>query len=153
MRWAFTATDPDIAVGAFLVAVVPAFAVAGVLVFALFGTILPAYIAGQCESLGDALRRGSQQFLWLAGRLAAPAGLAMLASALLVAPVVLFGIPGIFISGGYVPNPLVMPFALIAYVLLTWAIVLTAVILSRAFLRDSKTEAQDRSDVSVAGPA
>ncbi len=127
--------DPELAAGAYLVAIVPTFALAGIFVFALFGTILPGYVAEERDSISEALRCGSEQFVWIAVRLLLSAFIGITAVALLVAPVIFFGAAGLMLSGGYTPNPLVMPFALVAYTLLAWSIILTAVILSRAYLR------------------
>ena len=133
--------DPELAAGAYLVAIVPTFAVAGIFVFSLFGTILPGYVSEERDSISDALRCGSEQFMWIAARLLLSALAGIFAVALLVAPVIFFGAAGLTLSGGYIPNPLVMPFALAAYTLLAWSIMLTAVILSRAYLRDAENEA------------
>lgn len=128
--------DPDVVIGAFMVALVPAFAAMNLLVFSLLGTILPAYVTGEDRGLGRALARGMRQFFWLISRLAIPAGLAILAAIILVVPVALLGNGGNYLSGGYIPNPQMMPFALIAYAIMGWAVIMTAVILSRAYLRD-----------------
>lgn len=140
--------DPELAAGAYLVAIVPTFAIAGIFVFALFGTILPGYVAEERDSIADSLRRGSQQFFWIAGRLLLAATCGIVGAALLVAPVTFFGVAGLTLAGGYTPNPVVTPFALAAYAFLAWSIILTAVILSRAYLRDGDTIAAAKSDAS-----
>jgi hypothetical protein len=142
-------SDPETAIGAFMVAVVPAFAASSVLVFALLGTALPAFVANADESAVKALGRGLRQFAWLASRLIAPALLAILASILLVAPVVVFGDAGYLLSGGFVPSLTMTPFALTANVLLAWAVVLTSVILTRGYLRDSADAPADNLGETV----
>ncbi len=142
-------SDPSTAVGAFMVAVVPAFAASSVLVFALLGTALPAFVADAEESAVKALGRGLRQFAWLASRLIAPALLAILASALLVAPVVVFGDAGYLLSGGFMPSLTMTPFALFANVLLAWAVVLTSVILTRGFLRDGMEKPSENFSEAV----
>ena len=140
--------DPELAAGAYLVGIVPTFAVAGIFVFTLFGTILPGYVAKERDSVSDALRCGSEQFGWMASRLLLPAFCGIVALALLAAPVVFFGTAGLTLSGRYTPNPLVMPFALSAYTILAWSIILTAVILSRAYLRDVASKSPTLPDPS-----
>lgn len=140
---AFSAAQPDVAAGAFMVAVVVAFAATSVLVFSLLGTILPAYAAGEGRGIGAAIARGSRQFLWLSSRLTIPAVLAVAAAAILVLPVIALDAGGDYLSGGYVPSPVMTPFALMAYAVLAWAVILAAVIVTRAFLldREASTEA------------
>ena len=121
-----------------LVALVsPVIGILWLVVFGLLGTILPAYVADRHRGLGAAFSRGRRQFFWIVGRLLAMPGLVLLASLIVAgAPLLVFDSDGDFLGEGYVPDPVASVPALVAYAIQTYAVVLTAVVLSRGFLRD-----------------
>jgi hypothetical protein len=133
--------DPETAIGGLMVILVPIFAFMSLLAFSMFGTILPAYVAGQDFSPSRMLTRGGRQFFWIAGRLlVGPVVLFALSIVMFLLPVALFGSSGNLLSG---PGPDVMMtiFALSAYLIIAWAILLMTVVLSRGYLRDSEVGA------------
>ena len=120
----------------------PVLGILWLLVFGLLGTILPAFVADRGRGLGAAFSRGRRQFFWIFGRLLVMPGLVFLFSLIVfVAPLFVFGSEGDFLGEDYVPDPVASVPALIAYAIQTYAVVLTAVVLSRGFLRDENRPA------------
>lgn len=113
-----------------------AFVIPGLPVLVWLGTILPAFIAGRAFSVGTAVKRGGTQFGWIAGRLMVGPGVLLILSFLLF---LLLLIPvdynGEFWNEEGVFQPLAVFASLINFTVQAFAVVLTAVILSRAFLR------------------
>lgn len=107
------------------------------LVFAFLGTLLPAFVADQQRGLGEAFARGRRQFFWITGRLLIGPGLvSCLSFTIVLFPVWQFDSDGDFLTSGYLPDPVTTLPGLLAYGVQTYATVLAAVVLSRAFLRD-----------------
>ncbi|WP_337660303.1 hypothetical protein [Anderseniella sp. Alg231-50] len=113
-----------------------AFAILGLPVFVLLGTVLPAFVADRARSVGAAVKRGKMQFGWIAGRLIIGPGVVL---ALSLALWILLLIPVDYNDEFWNEDGVFQPLAVFALsVCLTvqaYATALTAVILSRAFLR------------------
>lgn len=115
------------------------------LVLGLLGTLLPAFVADRKRGMGAAFARGRRQFFWIFGRLLIGPGLLFgLSLSIALLPVWFSDSDGDLLMPGYLPDPLTTGPALLAYAVQTYATVLAAVVLSRAFLRD---------EVSAAGQA
>ncbi|MEM9470843.1 MAG: hypothetical protein AAGA00_02715 [Pseudomonadota bacterium] len=113
-----------------------AFVVLGLPVFVWLGTILPAYVAGRERGIGAAVRRGRAQFSWIAVRLLiGPGALLILSLALL--SLLLFPVDynGEFLSEDGDFQPMAVFALFLGFTVQAFATSLTAVILSRAFLR------------------
>lgn len=135
-RLDFADLDPETAIGGLMIILVPIFALMAVLAFSMFGTILPAYVDREKFSVSRMLLRGGRQFIWVAARLiAGPLILFAISVVIFLIPVALFGANGnlLSVSG---PDPLMTAFALAAYTVIAFAILMMTVILSRAYLRD-----------------
>lgn len=113
-----------------------AFVIPGLPVLVWLGTILPAFIAGRACGVGAAVKRGRTQFGWIAGRLIVGPGVLLILSFLLFS---LLLIPvdynGAFWNEEGRFQPLAVFASLINFAVQAFAVVLTSVILSRAFLR------------------
>jgi len=111
-------------------------AVCFLVVFSLLGTLLPAFVADRGRGLRAALSRGLSQFLWTSGHL-------------LGGPIILFALAFLITIGGqlvvapqydlldasYIPNiPLFLIMAVV-YLIQALGTVMTAWVLSTAFLR------------------
>ena len=105
-------------------------------VWTLLGTALPAYVAGSDSRMFSAARRGVAQFEWIAARLALGPGLLTVAWFMLYWPLhQALGSNGNFWSAnGHLQIGTVAAWLLL-YAVKPVSVALTAVILSRAFLR------------------
>lgn len=105
-------------------------------VFVRLGTLLPAYVAGRVGGVDAAMKRGKMQFRWIAGRL-------------LIGPCLLLGVSGALYSLLPIPageyslfwneERVFLPVNVLGHLLFNivqaFVTALTAIILSRAFLR------------------
>ncbi|MGB5216414.1 MAG: hypothetical protein WBN88_22555 [Anderseniella sp.] len=113
-----------------------AFVILGLPVFVWLGTILPAFVAGRARGVRAAVKRGKTQFGWIAGRLIiGPGVLLVLSLALGLLLLIPVDYNGEFWNEQGVFQPLVVFALFICFTVQAFATALTAVILSRAFLR------------------
>jgi len=113
-----------------------AFLVIGFPLFVWLGTILPAYVADRARGVDAAIERGKAQFGWIAGRLlVGPILLFVLSMSLyLLLPLPTDG-SNLFWSSGWDFQPVAVLGYLLFNMVQAFVTVLTAVILSRAFIR------------------
>ena len=121
-----------------LLVLVPTILILLPLTFCLLGTILPAYVVGRGRGIRAALSRGRRQLLWTLGRFVAALGVVFLFSNVIVSGG-LFVIQLIsdVVFGRDLPYPVLLFAALVKSAAQAYAVALVAVILSRAYLRDS----------------
>lgn len=112
------------------------------LVFSLLGTVLPAYVAGREQGVKKALQRGVRYILPLMVRLIVGPGIIYFGPFFLIEFLfILQQVPDTFFIENWVPNfPALIALPLL-YCFKGWAIVMTAWILSHAFLM---SEAEDK---------
>ena len=110
--------------------------VMGLPLFVCLATILPAYVAGRASGVMAAFQRGKAQFTWISGRpLIGPFFLTALLIALSFLPAIQINDIGSFWSGEGVFQPVAVLWSVSYYAVTAFGVSLTAVILSRAFLR------------------
>jgi len=121
----------------FVFVLFPAMGLLSLMIFSILGTLLPAYVAGHGRGIGAAIARGRRQFFWLAGRLLVGFGILYALSMIVIfLPAFETSSNGNLFASSYAPNPTVLVSLIVAYAIQVFAIVLAAVALSRAFLRD-----------------
>ena len=105
--------------------------------FIWLATLLPAYVAGRAGGVDAAIERGKSQFGWIAGRLLVGPCLLFVLS---VALYLLLPFPNDFIGPFWNEEKVFLPLnvlgSLLFNIVLAFVTALTAVILSRAFLRE-----------------
>ncbi len=122
-----------------LIILVPGVGLATLILLSLLGTVFPAYVAKAGGGLGAAFSRGRRQYFWTFNRLlAGPAVVYALALVIAALPEFLPDTPSALLADTYVPNLVASLAILICFGLQSFAIVMTAVILSRAFLRSTQ---------------
>ena len=135
-RLDFAYIDPESVVGGLVVVLLPIFLAMCILAFGFLGTILPAYVAQQDTDSNHTLLRCGRQFFWITGRLlVGPVLVFALAGAVFMIPVVMFGSNGNLLSETG-PNVAMSLFAVAAYLVVAWGVLMMTVVLSRAYLRD-----------------
>ncbi|HSM40156.1 MAG TPA: hypothetical protein VK862_05360 [Afifellaceae bacterium] len=135
-RLDFAYIDPESVVGGLVVVLLPIFLAMCILAFGFLGTILPAYVAQQDTDSNHTLLRCGRQFFWITGRLiVGPVVIFALAGAVFMVPVVMLGSNGNLLSGTG-PNVAMSLFAVAAYLVVAWGVLMMTVVLSRAYLRD-----------------
>ena len=131
------ARDPEILTGLALLFGMPLLGLASMLVLCLAGTLLPAYVADRGRGLGAALSRARRQFFWTLGRMLIGPAIAYAGfMALLFLAPVLLGSDGVLLDESYVPDPALVVVLVAAFTVQSYAVVMVAVVLSRAFLRE-----------------
>ncbi len=117
----------------------PTLIISALLVLTLLGTVLPAYVADTGRGVNAAFARGTNQFRQIMPRLIYGPGFVMAAAVLVFSlPGLLFDAAGPILAANYVPNPVPTTAALIGFAIEAYALVLTALILSKAFLYDQQ---------------
>lgn len=130
--------DPEATKGLVILFLLPLAGLLTLLVLCSVGTLLPAYVADLGRGFGAALSRARRQFFWIAGRLLVGPGVVYTLS--LAGPSILgvvAGSDGPILSETYVPDPMVTLTSLLSYAIQAYATVMVAVILSRAYLRET----------------
>ncbi len=106
------------------------------LVFGYLGTLLPAFVADRHRGIGAALSRGASQFFWIAGHLiTGPILLFAISMTLVVGGLNALEPDSAMLSEGYYPNIPVFVILTLAYLVQALGTVMTAWVLSNAFLR------------------
>jgi hypothetical protein len=110
--------------------------IVGLPLFVCLATILPAYVAGRAGGVMSAFQRGKAQFGWIAGRLLiGPFFLTALLIALGFLPALQINDNGSFWSGEGGLQLVDILWSVSYYAVTAFGVSLTAVILSRAFIR------------------
>jgi len=129
-----------------LIVVLACFLLASVLmifvVLVFLGTILPAYVADKGRGVRPALARGARQYLYIVSRLiVGPSVVTIILWGVAILPAFIFEPTEDVASESYLSEASFWTASVISSAIQTYATVLTAVILSRAFLRDQELEA------------
>ncbi|MEO9874232.1 MAG: hypothetical protein ABJM26_01160 [Anderseniella sp.] len=123
-------------VSRFFVGMLTMLLVVGFPLFVCLAMILPAYAADRTGSVVVAFQRGRAQFGWIAGRLLiGPFFLTALLIALIFLPAIQINDVGLFWIGDGGFKPIAFLWSVLNYAVSAFGVSLTAVILSRAFLR------------------
>ncbi len=110
--------------------------VVGLSLFVCLATILPAYVVDRAGGVVAALQRGKAQFTWISGRLLiGPFFLTALLIALSFLPTIQIDDVGLFWIGDGGFKPIAFLWSVSYYAVTAFGVSLTAVILSRAFIR------------------
>lgn len=104
--------------------------------FVWLGTVLPAYVAGRARGVNAAIGRGRSQFGWIAGRLLIGPGLLLVLSGALYSllPIPIYDNSS-FWNKEWIFQPIAVLGFLLYYTVQAFVTALTAVILSRAYIR------------------
>jgi len=136
--------DRDERAGTIALIILPIASVFSLLVFGFMGTWMPAFVVDRQRGVSQAFARGKSTFWYVTGRLIIGPGLIFVLSGVAFAFVpALSGIPEAYFQSGWQPNITTFIYSAIIYAFQAWAIVMTAWIFSKAFLRAeaSQTEA------------
>jgi hypothetical protein len=138
-----TGGDRDEKIGALALIMLPLASLFSLLIFGLMGTWMPAFVVDRQRGFGNALARGKSTFWYVTGRLIIGPGLLFVLSALAFAFIpALAGLPETYFQTGWQPNITTFVYSAVIYVFQAWAIVMTAWIFSKAFLRTEASQAE-----------
>jgi len=122
--------------GLFILAFVVVYGIVSLFFYSLFGTVLPAHVAGREKGLKKAFKRGKKNFFYIFGRLLIGPGLIITLSTL-----VYFALLGATINSdtlfrdGWVPNIAAIIAEAAFWWINCWATIMVAWVLSKAFMR------------------
>ena len=131
-----TVQFPDLDAIIINLVLIPVLALGILLPLTVIGTVLPAHVANAGQGLKRAFHRGKQQLSWIAGQLVLGPGFVSIGHlALFFIPPLVLGWEGETVLLYGVDSPVLNATALAATLCQVYAIVITAVVLSRAYLR------------------
>ncbi|USG63192.1 hypothetical protein NBZ79_09410 [Sneathiella marina] len=135
--------DRDERVGMLALIMLPLAGLFSLLIFGFMGTWMPAFVVDRQRGVGKAIARGRSTFWYVTGRLIFGPGLLFVLSLSAFAFIpTLAGLPETYFQTGWQPNISTFVYSAVTYVLQAWAIVMTAWIFSRAFLKAEASHAE-----------